>query len=110
MITSPIGLGDDLASPATRPLKRGAMRSKDGSLHTDQSAALIVCAEDIPQDLRRRSLAEARHYSNPWVIFTRHSRWSVKSTNPPLGGFRIADELDFRSLRQRAGTVFSNCE
>jgi hypothetical protein len=37
------------------------------------------------------------------VIFTRQSRWSVKSTNPPFGGYRIADELYINPLRHVAG-------
>jgi hypothetical protein len=45
-----------------KSLKTGAVRSKDGSLHTDQSAALITCAEDMPLTMRRRSLTEARHF------------------------------------------------
>ncbi|MCL2742545.1 MAG: hypothetical protein FWE67_01695, partial [Planctomycetaceae bacterium] len=47
----------------------------------------IPYAEDLPQAMRRRSLTEARSTSLPLVSFTRQSRWSVKSTNPPLGGY-----------------------
>ncbi|MDR0328131.1 MAG: hypothetical protein LBI05_07550 [Planctomycetaceae bacterium] len=44
-------------------------------------------AEDFPLAMRRRSLPGVRHIHCQKVIFTRQSRWSVKSTNPPFGGF-----------------------
>jgi|GEM_PF-5259365 len=80
------------------------MRSEDGSLHTDQSAALIACAEDLPLAMRRRPLTEARHFSLLLAIFTRHCRWSVKSTNR----HRTDSELLTNSnsiVRQRAERI-----
>ena len=40
------------------------MRWLDGSLHTDQSAAIPFCrnAEDLPLEMRRRSLPGVRHF------------------------------------------------
>jgi hypothetical protein len=59
----------------------------------------VTCAEDFPLAMRRRSLSGSASLSLPKVIFTRQSRWSVKSTNPHfdykriLYGYLIADEL-----------------
>jgi len=67
--------------------KTGAMRSKDDSLHTDQSA----CDQKI---MRRRyyidyaqtlPYRELRHFHSQRLSSLGVSRWSVKSTNPHLG-------------------------
>jgi len=50
-------------------------------LFTPTKVLRFACAEDLPLQMRRRSLSEARHFSFALVILTRHSRWSVKSTN-----------------------------
>jgi len=39
------------------------------------------------------------------IIFTRYAGCNVKSTNPPFGGYRIADELYFQSARYGTGSV-----
>jgi len=50
--------------------------------------------------------------SEPKVIFTRQSRWSVKSTNPPFGGYKMLtnSKFDLTCPHNRTGTSnYAHC-
>jgi len=64
-------------------------------LFTPTKVLRFACAEDLPLAMRRRSLSEARHFSLLLVILTRHSRWSVKSTNRLTTAYELLTNSNF---------------